>query len=187
MRRLSVIAVSLLALAPAVSEARARSHKVRIAAPQQFDFTLAWLNLRGPASGLRVDMPGAAGLTYVAAAQVRSARRLILVLVVNRRPRGSLAPDPASVLVRVTTRSRERAPAHSERVNILANGAPGIDCSALHGRPAFGSELRALLGGYFGPFHADEAVARGLDQACGMPIDSQFERQVRQEPPPPPP
>lgn len=160
---------------------------VRIAAPAQFDFTLAWVRLRGPASGLRVATSGPTGLTYVAAAKVRSAPRRILILVVNRRPRGSLAPDPASVAVSVVTHRRERAPARSVHVNVLANGARGLDCSALHGRPAFGSELRALLGGYFGPFKADEAAARGLDQACGIPIDSQFERLVRQEPPPAPP
>lgn len=168
---------------------RSHGHSVQVTVPAQFDFTLASLILDGPAAGLRVTATRSTGYQYVAAAAPCDAPRRIFVLVVNRLPRGSSASTPASITLRIGTGDAEPVPPIVQHVDVLADGAPGQDCSSLPHvsaeppftdysgpRPLFGSELRPLLG---------EAgkVADALDQACGKPIDSDFERWVRQEPP----
>ncbi|HWX45098.1 MAG TPA: hypothetical protein VNY52_07220 [Solirubrobacteraceae bacterium] len=162
---------------------------MQITVPAQFDFTLASLTLGGSAAGLRVTATGSTRFQYVAAAALCDAPRHIFVVVVNRLPRGSSAPTPASITLRVEARSAEPTPAFAQHVDILADGAPGQDCSSLPHvsaeppftnysgpRPLFGSELRPLVA-------ETGKVADALDQACDKPIDSQFERWVRQEPP----
>jgi hypothetical protein len=185
MRWASFIVSIVLWLALPVTEAQAGVHDTQITIPAQFDFTLASLTLHGPAVGLRIATTGPTGSDYVAAAAKRDSPRHIFILVVNRLPHGSLAPTPASITLRIETRNVELAPTLVQHVDVLADGAPGQDCSALPGRPLFGSELHALLGGHFGPYNADEALARALDQACGKPIDSEFKLLVSQEPRPP--
>jgi hypothetical protein len=162
---------------------------VQVTVPAQFDFTLASVTLAGSATGLGVSTMEPTGFDWVAAAAQCNSPRRIFILVVNRLPRGSLAPalTPAAVTLRIRTRNSEAAPEIVQHVDVLANGAPGQDCSALPGRPLFGSDLKPLTGGYFGPFRAAEATARAVDQACSRPIDGQFELLVRQEPLPPPP
>ena len=171
--------------------AAARSHvrSLQIAVPAQFDFTLASLTLEGSAAGARVTATGPAGAQYVAAAALCDAPRRVFIVVVNRLSRSSSAPAPASVTLRVGTRNAEPAPAIVQHVDVLADGAVGQECSSLPHisaeppftdysgpRPLLGSELRALLG-------ETGKVADALDTACGKPIDSEFERWVRQEPP----
>jgi hypothetical protein len=173
---------------PVGAAARSGVRNMQVTVPAQFDFTLSSLTLEGVA-GLRVTATGPTGFQYVAAATLCKAPRRIFIVVVNRLPRGPSAPTPVTITLRVETRNAEPAPAIVQHVDVLADGAPGQDCSSLPHvsaeppftnysgpRPLLGSELRPLLG---------EAgkVADALDQACGKPIDSEFERWVRQEPP----
>ncbi len=174
---------------PLAAAAQSHGRSLQITVPAQFDFTLASLTLDGSAADLRVTAARSPGFQYVAAAAPCDAPRRIFIVVVNRLPRGSSAPTPASITLRIETRDTEPVPAIVQHVDVLADGAPGQDCSSLPHisaeppftdysgpRPLFGSGLRPLLG---------EAgkVADALDQACGKPIDSDFERWVRQEPP----
>lgn len=215
---LPVIAASLGVLAPAARAespcpkpatppqplallARPTTHTVQVTIPAQFDFTLASVTLAGPAAGLHMTVEGPTGFAWVAAAARCDAPRDIFVLVVNRLPRGSLAPNPtpASLTIRIQTRTSEAAPIIAQHVNVLADGAPGQDCSALKhigpdppfsnysgSRPLLGSELRPLVS----PAESDtgelggstETVARAVSQACGVVWESTFERWVRQEP-----
>jgi hypothetical protein len=93
----------------------------------------------------------------------------------------------------VQTRMAEPPPAFSQHVDILANGAPGQNCSALTRFPApnrpylWGPQLKRLLASGRGWISDAETVAHALDQARSDSIDSQFERWVRQEQQPPPP
>jgi hypothetical protein len=177
----ALVAVAALLVVARPAGAASRAHTLLITGPAQFDFTLASLNLRGPAKGL-VATSGRTEDSYVAVAAERTRPQHVFILVVNRQPRGSTGQAPQSVSVRLETRAGESTPDMTEHANVLADGAPGQDCSALPGRPLFGSELRPLEGGRFGPFHANEAIARALDKACSNPIDSQFGRLVLQEP-----
>lgn len=175
--------------APLAAAERSGVHNAQITVPAQFDFTLASLALKGSAAGLRVAATGPTAFQYLAAAALCDAPHRVFIVVVNRLPRSSLAPTPATITLRIKTRIAELAPAIVQHVDVLADGAPGQDCSALPNvtaeppftsyngpRPLFGSELRPLLGDA-------GTVANALDQACGKPIDSDFERWVRQEPP----
>lgn len=176
------------------------THSVQVTVPAQFDFTLASVTLAGPATGLRVTVMGPTRFEWVAAAARCDAPRQVFVLVVNRLPRGSLSlsPTPASLTLAVRTRTREAAPTIAQHVDVLADGAPGQDCSAIKHigpdppfsnysgpRPLLGSELRPLMSpvgdaGELGG--ATETVARAVSQACGVVWESTFERWVRQEP-----
>jgi hypothetical protein len=202
----------LLWVTPAAMGAPSRTHTVSVTAPAKLDFTLATVILRGTASGLHISVVGPADEEYVAAAAVRPERipsatpppplplgafaakgagpTQILILVVNRQPPGSTAPEPGSVRARIQTRAVDAAPEFSQHVDILADGAPGQNCSALISSPTlghpyiWGDQLEALTGSG-GPFGVSETVARALDQACSDSIDTQFEGWVRQQPPPP--
>jgi hypothetical protein len=135
--------------APLLAEpARSRAHSVQVTVPAQFDFTLASVTLAGSATGLGVSTMEPTGFDWVAAAAQCNSPRRIFILVVNRLPRGSLAPalTPAAVTLRIRTRNSEAAPEIVQHVDVLANGAPGQDCSALPGRPLFGSDLKPLTG-----------------------------------------
>jgi hypothetical protein len=181
--------------------ARSRTHSVRVTIPSQFDFRLASLTLAGRAAGLRVTVVAPTGFTWVAAAARCDAPRHIFVLVVNRLPRGSVAPGatPASLTLLIRTRTSEAAPTVAQHVDVLADGAPGQDCSAIRHIapdppftnysgpvPLWGSALRPLItpaedgtGELGGPI---ETVARAVSHACGVVWESTFERWVRQEP-----
>jgi hypothetical protein len=169
--------------------ARSHVHSVQITVPAQFDFTLAALTLNVSAGGARVTATGPTGFQYVAAAAPCDAPKRIFIVVVNRLPRGSSAPTPVSITLRVKTHNAEVAPAIVQHVNVLADGAPGQDCSSIPRisaeppftnysgpRPLLGSELSPLLG-------ETGKVADALNQACGVVWDTSFERWVRQEPP----
>ena len=159
------------------------------------------MTLAGPAIGLHVTVMGSTGFAWVAAAARCDAPRQIFVLVVNRLPRGSTSPSPtpASLTLAIRTRTSEAAPTIAQHVDVLADGAPGQDCSAIKHigpdppisnysgpRPLLGSELRPLIspaGGDTGELGGPtETVARAVSQACGVVWESTFERWVRQEP-----
>lgn len=174
---------------PLAAVAQSRTYGVQITVPAQFDFTLASLTLSGSAIGSHVVATEPTGFDYVAAAALCQARRHIFVLVVNRLPRGSHAQSAESIALRVKTRDTELAPTIVQQVNVLANGAPGQDCSfipSISADPPFTnySGPRPLLGSELSPlFGETEKVARALDQACHVVWESTFERWVRQEPP----
>ena len=171
-----------------------RPHTLLIESPAELDFTLATVDLRGPASRVRLVVhPPTAG-RYVAAAEVLRKPRQIIVLLVNTQRAGTRETGPRLVRVEIATRLREQAPSLAEHVNILTHGAPGQDCSALThmgSRPvsyAIGTDFKLLTGGVpvmvaggVGLGSAVEAVARGLDQACGHVLETTFEKWVRQE------
>jgi len=184
-------------LASPTLAAQSRVHTVPIAVPAKFDFTLATLNLRGSTIGLRLAAEAPRG-TYFAAADERGRPRQVLILLVNRGPTESTAPLATPVRVRVQTQVAEPPPAFSQHINILANGAPGQDCSSLTYFPPnpplttnvglrvlWGYKLRALASSGSGWIGVEETVAHALDQACTGGPDSQFRRWVRQEPPVP--
>jgi hypothetical protein len=188
---LGALAASCLA-SPALA-AQSRVHTVPIAVPAKLDFTLATLNLRGSAIGLRLAADAPRGI-YFAAADERSRPGQVLILLVDQEPPGLTALVATSVRVRVQTRVAEPPPAFSQHVNILAGGAPGQDCSSLTYVPPhppltsvglrvlWGYELRALASSGSGWIGVEETVAHALDQACTGGPDSQFRRWVRQEP-----
>ena len=174
---------------------------MQVTVPAQFDFTLASVTLAGPATGLYVTVMGPTGFAWVAAAARCDAPRHMFVLVVNRLPRGSLAPSPApaSFTLLIQTRRSEATPAIAQHVNVLADGAPGQDCSAIKDlapdppfrrypqpRPLLGSELRPLVSPSWGDTGElggpTETVAHAVSQACGVVWESTFARWVREEP-----
>lgn len=183
-------------LASPALAAPSRVHTVPLTVPAKLDFTLATLNLRGSATELRLAA-GAPRGTYFAAADERGRPRQVLILLVNREPPGSTAPVATPVRVRVQTRVAEPPPAFSQHVNILADGAPGQECSSLTYFPPqppltsgglrvlWGYKLRELASSGSGWIGLEETVAHALDQACTGGPDAQFKRWVRQEPPVP--
>jgi hypothetical protein len=174
--------------------ARSRTHRVQVTIPAQFDFTLASVTLAGPAAGLHVTVIGPTGFAWVAASARCDAPRNIFVLVVNRLPRGSLAPasTPTSLRLRITARTSQASPAISQHVDVLADGAPGQDCSAIRrvgGDPTriWGDgELRPLVSPVWGNTGElggpTETVALAVSRACGVAREARFARWVRQEP-----
>jgi hypothetical protein len=212
-----IAAVAILTLAPSGAGAQSQAHTLTITTPAQFDFTLATVRFHGPTPGLRVSTVGPTGEAYIAAAAtrteplkrvtappplvavpaMRTGYRSIFILVVNRQPRGATAREPPSVNVRIQTRAAEPAPKFSQHVDVLADGAPGQDCSALIYSPGlghpyiYGDNLEPLAGGpaapiagTVGPGDAVNTVGLALAQTCGDQIDTTFERWVRQEPGP---
>lgn len=190
-RRLSVALLLAVGLAVAVPGAAGRAQPTRtwrlsFVAPAQFDVTLAALRFPGRGAGpARVGLlPRAAGLYYVAAAVVRRPRHggvRLLVLSVNRRPRGSLAPDATSIGVRVTAARSLGSPGLRELVDAFAHpaGAAAGVCGlgARHGA----GDLRGVLGAGLplAGFTAAAAVAAAYAVACGLPVDPAFARAVR--------
>jgi len=195
---------------------RSRAHRVVLTAPSQLDFAIATITPRGSARGLRLSVIGSADGQYVAAAVARAHPYLphrfpevfmppldthpgrVFVVIVNRVPRGSTEPAAKTITLRIETRSREGAPTLEEHVNVLAQGAPGLDCSMLHFFPnayepnggrrlLFNSfvVLRSLLGwpGEAVAGDGDAQVQEALNQSCSGFGD--FRRWVLQEPPPP--
>jgi hypothetical protein len=205
-----LIAAVALCVAPPAMGAQSRTHTVTVTTPAKLDFTIATVTLRGSGTGLRLSIIRPTNQEYVAAAAVRAnlprpaspppplrafsavhaAPEQILILVVNRQPSGSTTSGPKWVNVRIQTRAAGPAPEFSQYVDVLADGAPGQDCSALTNYPGLGHaylwgyQLQPLAGSS-GPFGVSETVAHAFDQACSDSIDTQFERWVCQEPPTP--
>ncbi|HWG08802.1 MAG TPA: hypothetical protein VN672_07310 [Solirubrobacteraceae bacterium] len=172
-----------------------------VAAPAQFDLSLAEISFRAPArlanaggprryrSALRIALRGTAGLNYLVAAVTRynvHRRPRVLVLVVNRRPRGSLAPDLARVGLRVTAARRLGAGRLFLLANPLTRPAPGLTpalCDLpIRGRALTAGDLRAVLshGAGLGGFSPAAAVAQAYDVVCAQPYSAAFRQAVTQ-------
>jgi hypothetical protein len=179
--------------------AGARVFTEYVAAPAQFDLSLAEISFGAPArianaggprrsrSALRIALRGTAGLNYVVGAVTRfnvRRRPRVLVLVVNRRPRGSLAPDLARVGLRVTAARRLGAP----RMLLLADPftrpatglTPALCDLPIRGPTLTAGDLRAVLsrGPALGGFAPAAAVAQAYDAVCGRPYSPAFRQAV---------
>jgi hypothetical protein len=191
----------LVAASPAsaatVTHAGRAAWRVEVTGPAQSDFTLVRAEFRlshhvvFPHVVLLGASPGQSGLDAVIVGRVRSRSRRRLVaylLVVNRRPAGSLAPDLASVAVTLIGRRLRRAPALEERANVFAASAtarPARMCR--DGSPTFA--IRAQAGPAF-DYPAGQALVQALNAACGRSVDPAFVAAVAPQPspsPPPPP
>lgn len=194
MRRPKLLVALALALtlggACALAAARPPGHRrVALTAPAQHDFALA--EVLAPVVGhrpatarrLRVTLPGPTGLDYVAAARVTRATPLgvaVLVVSVNRRPQGSLAPDLASIALDISHSRALRAPRVLEVADPISRprGLTPALCNLPGGVSAAG--LRPVLGadGVLSSLTVAEAVAAAYDTACGAPADPRFRAAV---------
>ena len=177
MRRVLLAALVVSLASPAVAQA----HRVRLAAPAQFDIAVAQVRYavpHGPRPALRLALAGPTGLDYVAVALPRHQPRhavVALVAVVNRRPRGSQAPDLAQVLLSTRPTRAMRAPTVTEATNILA-ATPGSAPPACALGSLVASDLRfALRAGTPPPgFGARSTIVHALAAACGRAVPAAF-------------
>src|SRR3954452_7965138 len=120
MRRVMLAALVVSLAAPAAAQA----HRIRLTAPAQFDVSVAQVRYavpHGPRPALKLALAGPNGLDYVAVALPRHQPRralLALVAVVNRRPRGSQAPDVARIALAISPSRAMRAPVVSQAANV---------------------------------------------------------------------
>ncbi len=188
----SAAALALAALAGpgAAAPAPTRTSTVALTAPAQFNLTLAAVGFRGGSGQpLRLRLGQAPGLYFVAAALVRrpvAGGPRALVLAVNRRPRGSLAPDRRSLGLAVTGARRLGGAVVRQVADPLprpvgGGGFPAAVCGpAGKRRTLAAADLRALLraGPALPGFGAADAVAQAFDLVCGRPADPAFARAV---------
>jgi hypothetical protein len=180
--------------------AGARVFTEYIAAPAQFDLSLAEISFRAPAgsatagagsgshsAALRIALRGTAGLNYLAGAVVRSSASRpvrVLVLVVNRRPRGSLAPDLARIGLNVTAARRLGAPRRALLANPFSHPTIGLTpalCDIpIRGPSLTAADLRAVLsrGSGLGGFGPAAAIAQAYDAVCARPYSPAFRQAV---------
>jgi hypothetical protein len=177
MRRVLLAALVVALVTPAAAQA----HRVRLSTPAQFDVTLAQVRYavpHGRRPALKVALAGPTGLDYVAVALPRHQPRhalVALVAVVNRRPRGSQAPDLAQILLGTRPSRSMRAPVVTQARNVLA-GAPAkaLGACAL-GALGVGDLRFALRGGSAPPgFGARATIVQALAAACGRPVAPAF-------------
>jgi hypothetical protein len=184
-----------------------RVWKERVTAPSQFDLTLAEVRFGAPtpvatpaasashaASSMRLAITAPTGLDYVVGAVTRPALRgrpRALVLVVNRRPRGSLAPDLARIGFTVTAARGLGAPLVLQLSNPFTHpstGAlPALCNLPLPGVSLAAGDLRSVLsrGAALSGFSAETAIAQAYDVVCRRPYDPAFRQGVTQSPAPP--
>lgn len=182
MRRVALVTLVVSLAAPAAAQA----HRVRVTAPAQFDVSLAQVRYavpHGPRPALHVVLAGSAGLDYVAVALPRHQPRralVALVAVVNRRPRGSQAPDLTRILLDTRLSRAMRAPAVTDAVNVLAAVRPAKAASACALGPLAVGDLRfAMRAGAPPPgFGARATIAQALAAACGRAVDPAFREAV---------
>jgi hypothetical protein len=190
MRRVVLAALVVSLAAPAAAQAP----RVPLNAPAQFDVAFAQVRYavpHGPRPALKVSLAGPTGLDYVAVALPRHQPRgalVALVAVVNRRPRGSQAPDLAQIVLGTRPSGSMRPPVVSEAMNVLA-GAPAKAPSACALGALGVADLRfARRGGSPPPgFGARSTVVQALAAACGRPLDPAFRQAVAPPAPQPPP
>jgi hypothetical protein len=199
---IAVGACAWVAGAPALAGAQgARVWKEYVAAPGQFDLSLAEISFGAPAhvarqgasarrreSPIRLALRGTAGLNYVAGAVTRFSvrgRQRVLVLVVNRRPRGSLAPDLARIGLTVTAPRRLGVPVLVQIPNAFERRTglkPALCDLPIRGASLKASDLRSALSGGLpvGGFGGAAAVAQAYDAVCARPYDAAFRALVTQ-------
>jgi hypothetical protein len=187
-----------------IAGARAmRSWPERIRTPAQFDLSLARVSFGARArvagkstprtSALRLQLRGPSGLNYVAGAVTRFSvigRPSALVLVVNRRPRGSLAPDLARIGVTVTAAARLGAPLVLQVSNPFTRPTgltPALCDLPIRGAALTASDLRPVLSRGAAPagFSAAAAIAQAYDAVCKRPSSASFRQAVTQGSVPP--
>ena len=181
MRRV-LLAVLICSLAV---PAAAQAHRVSLAAPAQFDVAVAQVRYavpHGPRPALRLALAGPTGLDYVAVALPRHQPGhavVALVAVVNRRPRGSQAPDLAHVLLSTRPTRAMRAPTVTQATNVLAAAPASAQAACALGALSV-SDLRfALRAGAPPPgFGARSTIAQALNAACRRPVDTAFRTAV---------
>jgi hypothetical protein len=193
MRRV-VLAVFISCLAIPTA---AQAHRVRVTAPAQFDVAVAQVRYavpHGPRPGLKVGLAAPAGLDYVAVALPRHQPRralVALVAVVNRRPRGSQAPDLSQILLSTRPSRSMRAPTVAQATNVLY-AAPATTPAACRLGALNAADLRFAMRAGSPPsgFGARSTIAEALAAACGRPVDPAFRAAVAppalQLPPPKP-
>jgi hypothetical protein len=181
MRRVTLAALVVSLATPAAAQA----HRVDVAAPAQFDISIAEVRYavpHGARPALRLALAGPTGLDYVAVALVRHQPRraeVALVAVVNRRPRGSQAPDLARVLLSTRPSRALRAPAVTQAKNVLAAAPPSAPAACALGALAIRDLRFALRAGTPPPgFGARSTIAQALAAACGRPVDAAFRTAV---------
>jgi hypothetical protein len=190
-------ACSGAAAAPGPGVARTtRVFKQRITAPAQFDLALAEISFGRSAhaassrpSSLALGLQGPTGLDYVAGAVTRFSvrgRPRALVLVVNKRPRGSLAADLAWIGLTVTAARRLGAPVLLQIANPFTRPSRGLTpalCDLpIRGAALTAGDLRAVLSRGSAPsgFGAAAAIAQAYDAVCGRPYAQAFRQAVTQ-------
>jgi hypothetical protein len=168
-----------------VVPATAQAHRVSVAAPAQFDVAVAQVRYavpHGPRPALRLKLAGPTGLDYVAVALPRHQPRhadVALVAVVNRRPRGSQAPDLAHILLSTRPSRAIGVPTVTQATNVLAATPAAAPAACALGSLSV-SDLRfALRAGAPPPgFGARSTIVQALDAACGRAVDSAFRTAV---------
>lgn len=199
---LTALAMGAAAIAaPHASTANTtRLWRESVRAPAQFDLSLAQvrfvapLRAAGPAPSpaqlgrsIRLALRGPTGLNYVAAAVTRftvSGRPRALVLVVNRRPRGSLVPDLARIDLTLTAAKHLGAPVVSQvsdpftRVSIVLTTA--LCRLPTRGTALVAGELRSVLsrGVALNGFTAEAAIAQAYNVICRRPYNQAFKQAV---------
>jgi hypothetical protein len=178
-----------------------RAWKKYVTAPSQFDLALAEISFGAPArvagqatsvtrheGSIRLDLRGSTGLDYVAGAVTRFSvlgRPRAFVLVVNRRPRGSLAPDLLRIGLTVIAPARLGDPLLWQISNPLTRPrglTPALcDLPTRTGSLA-PSDLRSVLsrGPALSGFSAGGALAQAYDLVCRRPYQQAFRQAVTQ-------
>jgi hypothetical protein len=201
----AVAAIGACAIAAAASRTSgthaARTWREHLTAPTQFDLTLAQVSFGAPArvavpatsrprheSLMGLVLPGSTGLDYVAGAVTRFTvlgRPRALVLAVNRRPRGSLAPDLLRIGFAVRAAAGLGDPLLWQTSNPLTR--PSSLTPALCDLPTRSgalapSDLRSVLsrGPSLSGFSAAAALAQAYDLVCHRPYQQAFRLAVTQ-------
>lgn len=202
------LALGMGALAAAAAHAEnanaTRGWKESVVAPAQFDFSLAEVRFGRPArvvgarvsrgaGSIRIALRGATGLDYVAAGVTRSSISggpRALVLVVNRRPRGSLAPDLARIGLTVTAPRRLGPAAVSQTsdpfTRVRVGPTPALCDLPTRGASLVAGEIRSVLsrGVALTGFGAEAAIAQAYDVVCRRPYEQAFKQAVSPTSPP---
>jgi hypothetical protein len=179
-----------------------RAWKEHVTAPAQFDLSLAQVSFGARArvasgsrhaSSLRLQLRGPTGLSYVAAAVTRFSvrgRPRALLLVANRRPRGSLAPDLARIGFTVSAAARLGEPLVSQISDPFTHPTgltPALCDLPIRGVALAAADLRAVVsrGPALGGLSAAAAVAQAYDAVCRRPFSQSFRQAVTQGSVPP--
>jgi hypothetical protein len=184
---LAALVVSLAA------PAAAQAHQIRLAAPAQFDVSIAQVRYavpHGSRPALRLALAGPTGLDYVAVALPRRQPQhavVALVAVVNRRPRGSQAPDLARILLGTRPSRAMHAPTVTQATNVLAAAPASAPPACALGSLTVRDLRFALRAGMPPPgFGARSTIAQALNAACGRALDAAFRTAVAPPAPPAP-